>query len=56
MYRKKYVVLDVEINALYSLNYDLISISIYKLGDEKSYGKLLSLELTRDVYITYINV
>ena len=50
-----YVVLDVETNGLSSLRDDLLSISIYKPDDKKTYNRFLPLELSDCVYTTYIN-
>lgn len=52
---KKYVVLDVETNGLSSINDDLLSISIFKPDDKKTYNRFLPLELNQDVYTTHIN-
>lgn len=52
---KKYVVLDVETNGLSSRYNDLLSVSIYKPDDEKTFNRLLPLELEADVYTTHIN-
>ncbi len=50
-----YVVLDVETNGLSSINYDLLSISIYKPDDKKMYNRFLPLEMSNIVYTTHIN-
>lgn len=52
---KKYVVLDVETNGLSSLENDLLSISLYKPDDGKSYDRFLPLELEDIVWTTNIN-
>ena len=52
---KDYVVLDVETNGLSSLRDDLLSISIYKPDDKKTYNRFLPLELSDYVYTTDIN-
>lgn len=52
---KDYVVLDVETNGLSSLRDDLLSISIYKPDDKKTYNRFLPLELSNHVETTYIN-
>ena len=51
----EYVILDVETNGLSSLEYDLLSISIYQPDTQKMYNRFLPLELNRDVYTTHIN-
>lgn len=50
-----YVVLDVETNGLKSKEDDLLSVSIYKPDDGKTYDRFLPLDLNRDVYTTEIN-
>ena len=52
---KDYVVLDVETNGLSSLRDDLLSISIYKPDDKKTYDRFLPLELSNNVETTHIN-
>ena len=52
---KDYVVLDVETNGLSSVRDDLLSISIYKPDDNKTYDRFLPLELSDIVKTTYIN-
>lgn len=52
---KDYVVLDVETNGLSSLKHDLLSISIYKPDDEKTFDRFLPLELNRSVETYWIN-
>ena len=52
---KDYVVLDVETNGLSSLRDDLLSISIYKPDDKKTYDRFLPLELSNNLETTYIN-
>ena len=52
---KDYVVLDVETNGLSSLRDDLLSISIYKPDDKKTYNRFLPLELSNNLETTYIN-
>lgn len=52
---KKYVVLDVETNGLSGKNDDLLSISIYKPDDGKSYDRFLPLELAKNVFTTQYN-
>ena len=52
---KDYVVLDVETNGLSSLKHDLLSISIYKPDDEKTYDRFLPLELNHSVETYWIN-
>ena len=51
----EYVVLDVETNGLSSLNYDLLSISIYQPDTQKLYNRFLPLELNKNIYTTHIN-
>lgn len=51
----KYVVLDVETNGLSSLKDDLLSISIYKPDDKKTYNRFLPLELSQNINTTHIN-
>ena len=50
-----YVVLDVETNGLKSKEDDLLSVSIYKPDDGKTYDRFFPLDLNRDVYTTEIN-
>lgn len=50
-----YVVLDVETNGFKSKECDLLSISIYKPDDGKTYDRFLPLDLNRDVFTTDIN-
>lgn len=50
-----YVVLDVETNGLKSKEDDLLSISIYKPDDGRTYDRFLPLDLNRDVCTTGIN-
>lgn len=52
---KDYVVLDVETNGLSSLKHDLLSISIYKPDDNKTYDRFLPLELNDFVETYWIN-
>lgn len=52
---KDYVVLDVETNGLSSLKHDLLSISIYKPDDNKTYDRFLPLELNDCVETCWIN-
>lgn len=52
---KDYVVLDVETNGLSSLKHDLLSISIYKPDDNKTYDRFLPLELNSFVETYWIN-
>lgn len=52
---KDYVVLDVETNGLSSLKHDLLSISIYKPDDNKTYDRFLPLELNDCVETYWIN-
>ena len=52
---KDYVVLDVETNGTSSINDDLLSISIYKPDDKKTYDRYLPLELSDWVETTWIN-
>ena len=52
---KDYVVLDVETNGLSSLKDDLLSISIYKPDDEKTYDRFLPLELSKYIKTSQIN-
>lgn len=52
---KKYVVLDVETNGLSSIKYDLLSISIFKPDDNKTYDRYFPLELNEYVETTWIN-
>lgn len=52
---KDYVVLDVETNGLSSLKHDLLSISIYKPDDNKTYNRFLPLELNSFVETYWIN-
>lgn len=52
---KDYVVLDVETNGLSSIRDDLLSISIYKPDDKKTYDRYLPLELSDWVETTWIN-
>ena len=52
---KDYVVLDVETNGLSSIRDDLLSISIYKPDDKKTYDSYLPLELSDWVETTWIN-
>ncbi len=54
---KKYVVIDVETTGLKSKENDLLSISIYKPDDGKSYERFLPLELSSYIpaFITEIN-
>ena len=52
---KDYVVLDVETNGLSSLKHDLLSISIYKPDDNKTYDRFLPLELNSFVKTYWIN-
>lgn len=52
---KNYVVLDVETNGLSSIRDDLLSISIYKPDDKKTYDRFLPLELSDWVETTWIN-
>ena len=52
---KKYIVLDVETNGLSSKENDLLSISLYKPDDEKTYDRFLPLELEDVVWTTHIN-
>lgn len=52
---KDYVVLDVETNGLSSLRDDLLSISIYKPDDKKTYDRFLPLELSNNLETIYIN-
>lgn len=52
--KSKYLVLDLETNGK-DLNYDILSISIYKPDDEKLYNKFLPLELHDMVYTTCYN-
>lgn len=47
-----YVVLDVETNGLKSKEDDLLSISIYKPDDGRTYDRFLPLDLNRDVCTT----
>ena len=53
--KSKYIVLDVETNGLASLEWDLLSISIYDPETEESYDRFLPLELNDCVLTTYIN-
>ena len=53
--KNKYVVLDVETNGLASLEWDLLSISIYDPDTNESYDRFLPLELNDCVLTTYIN-
>ena len=52
---KKFVVLDVETNGLMAETDDLLSISIYKPDDEKTYNRFLPLEMNESVLTTHIN-
>ncbi len=52
---KDYVVIDVETNGLSSLKHDLLSISIYKPDDNKTYDRFLPLELNDFVETYWIN-
>ena len=52
---KDYVVVDVETNGLSSLRDDLLSISIYKPDDKKTYDRFLPLELSNNVETTHVN-
>ena len=53
--KNKYVVLDVETNGLVSLEWDLLSISIYDPDTNESYDRFLPLELNDCVLTTHIN-
>ena len=52
---KKYVVLDIETNGLWSGEDDILSISLYKPDDGKSFDKFLPLENADNVYTTIFN-
>lgn len=51
----KYVLLDVETNGLSAEKYDLLSISIYKPDDQKTYNRFLPLEKNEDLFQQEIN-
>ena len=53
--KTKYLVIDIETNGLRSKEHDLLSISIFKPDDQKSFNKFLPLELDDCVLTTQFN-